>query len=293
MRYKSGRDFRQALEARLRNESLRTGAPLVRLRKMVAFDRMLARLARAQSERWVLKGGLALQLRLGLEARTTKDIDLLFLAASRDVRDLLMEATSLDFGDWFRFEITPQGELVGGSYRFRVRSLLDDDRLFEQFHLDVGVGDPLLEPPELMTLPDVLAFADIPPVRFHCYPVSQHLAEKVHAYTLPRTSGPSSRVKDLVDILLLARASVPDNITLHQAMRMTFEARQTHSLPEHLPAPPSNWSAPYRRLVRETDLSFATLQEGWEAASVFLLPVLTPTTRCIWLPDSWEWMDDI
>ncbi len=33
MRYKSGRDFRQALEARLRTESIRTGAPLVRLRK--------------------------------------------------------------------------------------------------------------------------------------------------------------------------------------------------------------------------------------------------------------------
>ena len=47
MRYKSGRDFRQALETRLRNESLRTGAPLVRLRKMAAFERLLARLARA------------------------------------------------------------------------------------------------------------------------------------------------------------------------------------------------------------------------------------------------------
>ena len=288
MRYKTGRDFRQALEARLRNESIRTGAPLVRLRKMVAFDRLLARLARAQSERWVLKGGLALQLRLGLEARTTKDIDLLFLAASRDAYDLLVEAASFDLDDWFRFEVAPQGELVVGSYRFRVRSLLDD-RLFEQFHLDVGVGDPLFEPPEMMTLPDVLAFADIPPVHFHCYPVSQHLAEKVHAYTLPRKSGPSSRVKDLVDILLLARSGVPDNLILHRAIRMTFESRQTHPLPEHLPAPPSSWASPYRRLARESGLSFTTLQEGWEAARDFLQPVLMPTTQCAWLPEKWEW----
>ena len=38
--------------------------PLVRLRKLVAFDRFLARLALAQPDAWILKGGLALQLRL-------------------------------------------------------------------------------------------------------------------------------------------------------------------------------------------------------------------------------------
>ncbi len=288
MRYKSGRDFRQALETRLRNESIRTGAPLVRLRKMVAFDRLLARLASVQSERWVLKGGLALQLRLGLEARTTKDIDLLYLAAERDALALLMEAASLELSDWFRFEIASSGPLEAGGQRFRVRSLLDD-RLFEQFHLDVGFGDPLFEPPELVMLPDVLGFADIPPVRFRCYPVSQHLAEKVHAYTRPRKSGPSSRVKDLVDILLLASADVPDNLTLHRALQMTFDARQTHPLPDHLPPPPANWAGPYRRLARETGLPYSSLQEGWDAARIFLQPVLTPTTRCVWLPESWEW----
>ncbi len=290
MRYKSGKDFRQALETRLRNESIRTGAPLVRLRKTTAFERLLAWLASAQPERWVLKGGLALQLRLGLEARTTKDIDLLFLAAGRDAQALLTEAGALDLGDWFRFEIAPQGALLGDSYRFRVRSLLDN-RLFEQFHLDVGVGHPLFEPPEIIVLPDVLGFADIPPVHFRCYPVSQHLAEKVHAYTLPRKSGPSSRVKDLVDILLLARTNVPDNLTLHQAMRMTFESRRTHPLPDRLPAPPSSWAAPYRRIAEETGLPFSTLQEGWEAARIFLQPVLTPTMRRVWIPQEWAWQD--
>jgi len=239
----------------------------------------------------VLKGGLALQLRLGMEARTTKDIDLLFLAAGRDAYKLLLEAGALDIGDWFRFQIAPRGELMGGSYRFQVRSLLDD-RLFEQFHLDVGVGDPLFEPPEVMMMPDVLAFADIPPLNFRCYPVSQHLAEKVHAYTLPRKSGPSSRVKDLVDILLLARAVVPDNQTLHQTMHMIFDTRQTHAIPEQLPKPPSSWAIPFRRLARETGLPFTSLQEGWEAAKIFLQPVLLPDVRRIWIPESWRWQQE-
>ena len=78
MRYKSGKDFRQALETRLRNESIRTGAPLVRLRKTTAFERLLARLANAQPERWVLKGGLALQSHLTFEFMESKQIDLPF-----------------------------------------------------------------------------------------------------------------------------------------------------------------------------------------------------------------------
>ena len=61
MKYANSSAFRRALEDRLRAQSLKTGAPFVRLRKMVAFDRLLARLIAAQADAWVLKGGLALQ----------------------------------------------------------------------------------------------------------------------------------------------------------------------------------------------------------------------------------------
>ena len=77
MIYNTSRDFRQALEARIRNISLETEMPLVRLRKLVVFERFLIRLVHIQPDNWVLKGGYALQLRLGDRARTTKDIDLL------------------------------------------------------------------------------------------------------------------------------------------------------------------------------------------------------------------------
>ncbi len=80
MKYHTGGAFRRALEQRLRDKSLETGVPLVRLRKMVTFDRFLVRLFQLAPETWVLKGGLAIQLRLGERARTTKDIDLLALS---------------------------------------------------------------------------------------------------------------------------------------------------------------------------------------------------------------------
>ena len=50
MTYGSSASFRRALEDRLRAQSLQTGAPLVRLRKMVAFDRFLARLLQDQPD---------------------------------------------------------------------------------------------------------------------------------------------------------------------------------------------------------------------------------------------------
>ena len=73
MKYKTSAAFRQALDARIQSTNENTGMPLSRLRKLVAFDRFLVRLFHDQPDDWVLKGGFALQLRLGKRARTTKD----------------------------------------------------------------------------------------------------------------------------------------------------------------------------------------------------------------------------
>ena len=56
--------FRMALEERLRNASLRQGTDLQRLRRRIAFERLLARLFADEKPPWLLKGGYALELRL-------------------------------------------------------------------------------------------------------------------------------------------------------------------------------------------------------------------------------------
>ena len=55
MRYESNAAFRRALEERLRQQSLTFGGPLVRLRKMVAFERFLARLVTVQAGAWAIR----------------------------------------------------------------------------------------------------------------------------------------------------------------------------------------------------------------------------------------------
>ena len=76
MRYASAGAFRAALEQRLLTQAQQTGVPLVRLRKLVAFDRLLARLVAVAPDRWVLKGAVALHFRVGPQFRSTMDLDL-------------------------------------------------------------------------------------------------------------------------------------------------------------------------------------------------------------------------
>jgi hypothetical protein len=76
VKYDTAEAFRAALDQRIRNEATTTGLPVMRLRKRVAFERFLARLAVAEPGSWVLKGAFALELRLGVRTRMTKDIDL-------------------------------------------------------------------------------------------------------------------------------------------------------------------------------------------------------------------------
>lgn len=99
MTYRTGAAFRRALEDRLLIQSNQTATSLVRLRKLVAFDRFLARLVQSQPDAWMLKGGLAFQMRIGDRARTTKDMDVLLTAPPAQVQRILNNAALLDLGD--------------------------------------------------------------------------------------------------------------------------------------------------------------------------------------------------
>lgn len=288
--YQSGAGFRRALEERLRNRSQKTGIPLARLRKTVAFDRFLARLIQQQPGSWVLKGGFAIQLRLMDKARTTKDIDVLAMTSQADILALLRHAGVSDLQDWFEFEVEQSEDQAPdefGGNRFHIRALLDG-RTFEDFHMDVGIGDPVIDPIDQLESPALLDFAGIQPTLIPCYPVTQQIAEKVHAYTRPH-SGESTRVKDFVDILLLAEIGTIDSDHLYRAIQATFDARKTHQLPRQVPEPPIEWSRPFHRLATEVSLSYQTLGDANTAIKAFLNPLLSEKNLGQWNPGLWSW----
>jgi hypothetical protein len=292
VRYASAPPFRQALDARLAAATRAGGPSLARLRKEVAFDRLLARLVVVAPDRWVLKGALALDYRFGDRARTTRDVDLAMRGDAASATADLLAAQALDPGDFFSFAIERSGTAgpaEGGAVRYHVVAELAG-RTFDAFVLDVGFDPPAGVEAELLRGPDLLAFAGIDPVVVPALPLPFAVAEKVHAYTRAyggREIG-STRVKDLVDLVLIAGVAALDAGRLREALDMTFVGRSTRPLPPRLPAPPADWRVPYGRMCRDIGLD-PDLRAGHALAAALLDPVLGGRAEGAWDPRTRSW----
>jgi hypothetical protein len=292
--YPSPEAFKQALEQRLRT-SAKTGIEFARKRQMLVLDRFLARIALVLGDTATLKGGLVLEFRLE-RARTTKDVDLRMSGAPSNVLPKLQEAARRDLGDFMTFEVGPapdqpeiqnDGMLCDG-LRFHALGRLAGKPYGQPFGVDVAFGDPILGKPEIVVADDVLAFAGIAPPTLRLCPIETHIAEKLHAYTMPRPR-PNPRVKDLPDIALLATVRALDGNRLRQALQQTFTFRKTHALPATFPTPLSAWTIPYAAMAREDRLAWPTLVEVTKAAQSFLGPVLAGGLDGTWEPKLWRW----
>ena len=262
--YSTAGAFRKALEERLKRASETERIDLNRLRRHVSFDRLLARLFRAETPPWALKGGYALELQLKA-ARSTVAIDLTVpripAAAGSDsvigiVREMLQSAADIPLGDWFEYRIGPpildlEAAPYGGA-RYPIEARMDA-RIFARFHLDAGIGDAVMQPLQVLEGRDWLGFAGIERGHILAIPREQQFAEKLHAYTLPRRN-PNSRVKDLVDLALLSGSGDLNRQKLLDALHLTFERRATHMIPAELAAPPSEWQLPFQALAEECEL---------------------------------------
>lgn len=291
--YSSPAAFKQALEQRLKAAS-KDGTDFARRRQLLVFDRFLARASAVLGNTVLLKGGLVLELRLE-RARTTKDVDLRVTDSPDKLLGSLQEAGRQDLGDFMTFEVVPDAEhptiendgMQYDGQRFRAECRLAGKLYGQRFGVDAGFGDPIFGEPDLVMADDLLDFAGIAPPVLALYPIETHIAEKLHAYTMPRART-NTRVKDLPDIALLAGIRPLEAERLRAAFEQTFTHRATHALPQGLPAPPTSWSVPYQQMARDNELSWPTLEQLTEVAAAFLNPVLSGSSG-IWRPDRWTW----
>ena len=172
--------------------------------------------------------------------------------------------------------------------RFRAECKLAGKIYGRPFGVDVVFGEPMLGGPDVVVADDVLAFAGIAPPTFRIYPLETHIAEKLHAYTLPRER-PNSRVKDLPDLALLATARSLESRRVRAALEQTFTFRKTHPLPRLLPAPLAVWKPVYAAMARDNELPWSTLEELTDAVQAFLDPVLAGEREASWFPAQWTW----
>lgn len=289
--------FQQSLDAQLRQEAARRGRNMERERQLLVYDRFMVRVTRVfGQDAAVLKGGLALELRLD-RARSTRDVDLRVLGGADEALPRLRDAGLTELGDYLTYEVRadprqPKIQAPGMIYegrRYMAEAKLAGRRYGNPFGVDVAFAEPLVESPDTFSSSGLLRFVGIEPEPIRVYPPSTHIAEKLHAYTLPRVGAGNSRVKDLPDIVLLSTLPGLGAETLGRAIEATFRHRDTHGVPGSFPGPPGDWGSEYARIVKTDRLSWPTIDDALAAAREFLNPILRGEARGVWRPESRDW----
>lgn len=296
--YSSAAAFRTALRDRFaaiaKADSRYT---LDELQRQFAYDRALARLfIPSCADSWVLKGAGALLARLE-QARHSKDIDVYFAeqsAATADATSALQTALSCDLGDFFGFEVTrivPLQEEAKGS-RVHVRATLGA-KTFAVFHVDVVVGTVMSgEPDEVAPLTPLHIEGLVRPP-YRAFPLPDHLADKFCAILGTHVKGErltgSSRIKDLVDIALIATTQQISGPALRAAI-LAGAAHRNLSLPDVFAVPDEAvWRRGYPRSAADAPGPMPTFDEAVSLASALLNPVLNGPVAGIWDPAAGSW----
>lgn len=199
--------------------------------RQARYDRFLSRVfARGEESEWLLKGGMSMLARVP-GSRTTQDVD---LAAERagdlaEAERALTELVDIDLGDHLTFRLirskpTGLGDSQPGvaTRRFFFACIdVDQDTQIDTVTVDVVVGPSPVGRPEVVEPANRLHLRR--PLITHpyrLYPVADQIADKVCATMGTNYPGGkrSSRVKDLVDLVVLAHTQSLDLAELRQAI---------------------------------------------------------------------------
>ncbi|MFB9955732.1 nucleotidyl transferase AbiEii/AbiGii toxin family protein [Cellulomonas denverensis] len=205
--YPSDRAFWASVGVRAGREARQTGAKKAEILRRFVYDRLLARVFHGPDGHWVLKGGTALLIRVH-RARYSKDVDLLHEINDPDAAHADLSARlSIDLGDHLRFELgrpkrtsasEGQPEVTGSRVPVLVYCGV---KKVEQFHIDLITGSMMTVEPEIAARLSGIDIDGLAPAQVRLYPIVDHIADKIAATETVYASGPSSRVRDLVDLV--------------------------------------------------------------------------------------------
>lgn len=283
MTYDTPQALRIALEQRLLNQSRASGVSLDRLRRRVVFERVVARLEAAEPGQWVLKGGMALEVRLRDAARLTKDIDLGLRAPDVEptgLHERLVEALGRDpYADRFLLRPGPVSRLMeDGLGAVTLRSTVAADlagKPFGRVQLDVSPRGHELEQTDMVTLPNSLAFAGIETPTIEIVDLHRHAAEKYHAMVKDFGERENSRVRDLVDLVILCEHDQLDPGRLRGAVARVWREREDADPPQRLPALSPSWPERYERTAHDHDLTTTSFAAAVETVSALWAAMFT------------------
>lgn len=220
---------------------------------------------------FVIKGGVALEMRLRDRARATTDIDLIVEVEDADdmVRALRGALESGYQGFTFRVKDDPY-PMEDGSIRTQV-VLEYRERGWGTVQVDLSPREGhRLEREEVAPL-DLGFFGLEPAEGLSCLSVRYHLAHKIHGMTKPGTEErPNDRVRDLLDVFLLRKlVAEGDFPAIREACVDVFEARGEHDWPPEL-RPPEFWEHEFEASAERIGLGYTTFDKAVEEARAYI-----------------------
>lgn len=297
--YKSGAAFKNALNERIKKQARLLGRPSEQLLRQFFMQRFLGRVFIDPATSWILKGGGGLLVRLP-GARQSRDIDLLHVDADLDraVDELRQLGTAVSTMDPFTFQIEIKGrDFLGATEGMKLRATpyMGVTKL-QAFPIDLAVHRDLVGDIDRITPIPVVEIDDVAALpQFSCYPLADQIADKVAAMYErhgPDGSTPSTRWRDLVDLLLLTREFVFDAGQTLAALEIQRVRRMSLELPRAIRSPGPEWVAGYSELARATTLPAelrqldAALKCLGECLNVLLDGTITAGT---WNPSTRKW----
>jgi hypothetical protein len=218
------------------------------------FHRFLSRIfSEVDASDWVLKGGTAMLARVA-SARTTTDVDLIrgslsLNAALEDLRHL----AAADLGDFFRFDYTGFSNAVDGNqqpytegYQVSFDVYIGANKK-DSFHVDLVVNVVITDQVDIAQPANALDLPKLPSKPYRLYPVVDQIADKVCATLALYSGSPSSREKDLVDLVVLVVTQDVDATKLRRALEVEARVRSL-VLPDIFEVP-ANWGTRYAKLA--------------------------------------------
>jgi hypothetical protein len=242
---------------------------------------------------WIVKGATALIAR-GIGTRSTRDIDIYRADTPANAEADLRSALHVDIDDGFRFELGPTQPVGDGAGMTLQVDAFIGVTLWARFHIDL-VGSDLRMTGQPESVP-ALAKLDRPGFvqgDYLAYPLVDHVADKVAAIYETHGDGnyPSSRYKDLVDLVSIAQGSSVDAATQIKAVHSEF-ARRGLRLPSDFAVPDTNdWPRGYAREARQLSSTVpGSLAEAVAIVSKFLNPLLDGTAIGNWNATQQAWL---
>ena len=243
-----------SLKARIKNYARENKIAAQVVLQNYMFERFLARLSRSEyKDKFVIKGGMLIAAIVGLDTRSTMDLDttLKNLPLTKDEILKAVDAIRrIDLGDDVSFEIISIDPIRDddpyGGYCVRIDAFYDMIKM--ALSVDISTGD-VITPSAILYEFDGIFEEDLK-IELWGYNIETVLAEKVE--TILRRGVFNTRPRDYYDVYILSTTQQYDRLLFEEALAATADYRgSTNSIMDR--------AGIMERISKSEDL-----QEMWE-----------------------------